>query len=78
MGWEVKKFFKNLFTEPDNQTFCPIRLVAIIGVFQYLGLTTAHYVQHAVFMPQDFAIGFGALLTGVGVALGVKKDTPKC
>ena len=59
------KFLKNLFTEPDNQTFCPIRLVAVIGVFQYFGLTTAHYIQHGIFAPQEFA-------------LGIKKDTPKC
>jgi hypothetical protein len=73
----MKKFLHNIFTEPDNQTFCPIRVFAVVGVLQYFGLTTAHYVQHAIFNPQDFAIGFGALIGGVGVALGVKKDTPK-
>lgn len=72
----MKKFISNLFTEPDNQTFCPVRLIALVGVAQYFGLTTAHYVQHAVFAPQDFAVGFGTLVTGVGVALAVKKDTP--
>lgn len=72
----MKKFLSNLFTEPDNQTFCPIRLVAVIGVFQYFVLTTAHYVQHSIFMPQEFALGLGALVGGVGVALGIKKDTP--
>lgn len=72
----MKNFFKNLFTEPDNKTFCLIRLVAVIGVFQYFVLTTAHYIQHAVFAPQEFALGLGALVGGVGVALGIKKDTP--
>jgi len=73
----MKKFLKNIFTEPDNQTFCPIRLVAVIGVFEYFVLSTAHYIQHAVFMPQDFALGLGALIGGIGAALGFKKDTPK-
>lgn len=71
------KIIKQLFTEPDNQTFCPVRLVAVLGVFQYLGLSIAHYVQHHIFDPQGYAIGFGALVGGVGVALGVKKDSPK-
>ena len=73
----MKNFFKNLFTEPDNQTFCPIRIVAVMGVVQYFGLSVAHYVQHGVFDPQSFAFGFGGLLAGIGAALGLKKDTPK-
>ena len=71
------KILKQLFTEPDNQTFCPIRVLALFGSFQYLGLCIANYVQHSAFDPQGFAVGFGALLGGVGVALGIKKDTPK-
>lgn len=71
----MKKFFHDLFTEPDNLTFCPIRLVAIWGALQYLGLAVANYIQHNVFDAQNYAIGFGALLGGIGVALGLKKDT---
>jgi hypothetical protein len=73
----MKSIIKQLFTEPDNQTFCPVRLLAVAGSLQYLALGVAHYVQHAVFDPQGFAIGFGALLGGVGAALGLKKDSPK-
>jgi len=71
----MKKFFMQLFTEPDNHTFCPVRIVAIGGALQYMGLAAAHYIQHQVFDPQGYAIGFGALLGGIGVALGLKKDT---
>lgn len=73
----MKKFLQDLITEPDNHTFCPVRLIAIGGALQYLGLQLAAYVQHGVFDPQNSAIGFGALLGGIGVALGLKKDTPK-
>lgn len=73
----MNKFLKQLVTEPDNQTFCPVRLIALVGALQYLGLTIANYVQHATFDAQNYAIGFGALVGGVGVALGLKKDTPK-
>ena len=71
----VKKFLTQIFTEPDNQTFCPIRIVALIGIVQYFGLTIANYVQHADFNAQGFAVGLGALIGGTGMALGLKKDT---
>lgn len=72
-----KKWVSDIFTEPgaQNYTVCPIRLVAVAGSFQYLALTAAHYIQHNVFDPQAFAVGFGALLAGVGAALGLKRDT---
>jgi hypothetical protein len=73
----MNKFLKHILTEPDNSTFCPARLVALAGSFQYLGLNIAHYIQHGIFDPQAFAVGFGALLAGTGVALGLKKDSPQ-
>jgi hypothetical protein len=72
----VKKFFLNILTEPDNHTFCPVRILSILGVLQYLTTSGFHYVQHAIFDPQAFAVGFGAIIGSVGVALGLKKDTP--
>lgn len=72
----IKKFLSDIFTEPDNKTACPARLISILGAFQYLGITLAHYIQHHIFDPQSFAVGFGALLGGIGVALGLKKNSP--
>jgi hypothetical protein len=74
---QIPKFVMNILTEPDNSTFCPVRIVAIVGIIQYLGLTMAHYLQHASFEAQPFAVGFAAIIGGVGAALGMKKDTPK-
>jgi hypothetical protein len=71
---QLPKFLMNILTEPDNSTFCPVRIVAIVGIIQYLGLTMAHYLQHAMFDAQSFAIGFAAIIGGVGAALGLKKD----
>lgn len=73
----MKTFFKNIFTEPDNETFCPVRVTAVIGMGVFLTLSVANYVQHAAFDPQAFALGLGALLAGVGAALGLKKDSAK-
>jgi len=74
---QCPKFLKHILTEPDNSTFCPVRLVALLGSLQYLALSAAGYIQHATFDPQAYAIGLGALLGGVGVALGLKKDSKK-
>jgi hypothetical protein len=72
---KLPNWIREAITEPDNKTTDPVRLLAITGSIQYLGMGLAHYVQHHIFDPQGFAVGFGALLGGVGVALGMKKDT---
>lgn len=76
---KLPKFIEDMITEPgdNNHTVCPVRITAFLGVLQYLGLTLAHYIQHSIFEPQAFAVGFGALIGGVGVALGLKKDSSK-
>jgi hypothetical protein len=71
----MKKYLHDLLTETDNLTFCPVRIIALVGALQYLGLAAANYIQHQVFDAQNYAIGFGALLGGIGVALGLKKDS---
>jgi hypothetical protein len=73
----VRKFFLQIFTEPNNKTFCPVRVLALAGGIQYLALSAHHFLRNSVFDPQAFAIGFAALLAGIGVALGTKKDTPE-
>lgn len=72
----MKQFLVQLVTEPNNKTFCPVRILAIAGGIQYLALSGIHFAKQSVFDPQAFAIGFAALITGMGVALGTKKDTP--
>lgn len=73
----MKEFFKHLFTEPNNQTFCPLRLVGVLGTLQGLGMSAFDvFVQHAHFDLLAFGGGLGATLTALGVALGFKKDSP--
>lgn len=75
MKAKVLNFFNDLLTEPDNKTFCPVRILAVLGSLQYIALAAANYVQHSVFDPQGYAVGFGALIGGIGVALKLKKDS---
>lgn len=74
---QCPKFLLHLLTEPDNKTFCPVRVVSLIGCFQYFMHSGYMVYKTSTFDPQAYAVGLGALVAGVGVALGLKKDTPK-
>jgi len=73
----MKKFLVQVFTEPNNHTFCPVRVLAASGGVQYLALATWHAFKSGGFDCQGFALGFAALLGGMGAALGMKKDSPQ-
>lgn len=62
-------------TEPDNQTVCPVRIMAIVAFIQFSAMSVWHMVHTGIFDVQAEAIGFGAMLAGVGAALGMKKDS---
>lgn len=71
------KWLHNMFTEPDNTTICPVRVVGILGTLQ--GLASHAYSVfwlHSAFDLQTFGIGLGATLAALGGALGFKKDSP--
>ena len=72
----IKKFFLQVFTEPDNSTFCPVRILAIAGVLEFLAMSVHVIVKTGAFDMQAFGLGFAALIGGAGVALGLKKDSP--
>ena len=75
----IKKIICDIFTEPGatNHLVCPARCIAVLGSLTFLALGAAHYIQHHVFDAQQFALGFGTIMGGIGVALGLKKDSPK-
>jgi hypothetical protein len=71
----LKKLFRDVFTEPDGATICPVRVVGIFGTLQGLGLAAFDVlVQHAHFDLLAFGGGLGATIGALGVALGMKKD----
>jgi hypothetical protein len=41
-----------------------------------LTLSGWHVHHNGTFNPQDYALGFGTIIGAVGVALGLKKDSP--
>jgi Trk-type K+ transport system membrane component len=71
-----KVFFKNIFTEVDNKTFDGVKILAFISVFTALGLAIFSVtVLKQPFSFQDYGLGAAALFAGVGVSLGLKKDS---
>lgn len=71
----IKKMFRDVFTEPDGKTICPVRVIGIFGSMQGLGMSAYDVViQHQHFDLQAYGLGMGATLAALGVALGMKKD----
>jgi len=74
----IKELFRNIFTEPDNATFCIVKIGAGLTVVYALATAAFHHLYlRESFVIQDFGVGMGAVFAGVGVALGLKKDTPE-
>lgn len=70
-------FFKDIFQEPNSDTFCPIRLIGIGGSLQGLACSAYDvFIQHHAFDLMAFGGGLGATIAAVGIALGMKKDAP--
>lgn len=74
----IKALLKNIFTEPDNATFCIVKIGAGFTVIYALATAGFHHLYlKEVFVIQDFGVGMGAVFAGVGIALGLKKDSPE-
>ena len=63
---------KHFFTERDNSTFCPVRLVGLLGALEHLALTAINY---HTFDAVHFGTGLGAVIGALGVAVGFKAST---
>lgn len=73
----LKELLSNIFTEPDNATFCIVKVGAGLTVIYALAAAFFHHFYlKEVFVIQDFGVGMGAVFAGVGIALGLKKDSP--
>lgn len=63
-------------TGPDNQTHDFMRWIGLVGAVVLLGLQVyVVVVKGQAFDLQASGIGLGVLCTGVGAALGLKRET---
>lgn len=73
---KIKKVLNDWFTEVDNKTFDITKVLAVVSVGTGIGLAIFSVVAKGQeFNYQDYGLGTAALFAGVGVALGLKKDT---
>ena len=73
---DIKKFIKDLLTEPDNQTYCLIKSITASGALIYFGCSISHVVINHSFDFVNFGIGLGSIAACAGGGLMMKKDTP--
>jgi hypothetical protein len=75
---KIKKVLNDWFTEVDNKTFDITKVLAVfsIGTGIFLAIFSVVYKAQA-FNYQDYGLGTAALFAGLGVALGLKKDSDK-
>jgi hypothetical protein len=72
----MNKMIKEWFTETDNQTFDITKALAALSILSGIALAIVRVVwKDAPLNMQDYGIGMGALFGGLGVALGMKKET---
>ena len=70
----AKDIIRQLLTESDNVTHDLYRYLAVASVVSGLALPVYAVLKGQLFDMQAFGVGTGALLAGVGVALGLKKE----
>jgi hypothetical protein len=73
---KIKKILKDWFTEVNNETFDITKALAVVSILSGVCLAIFSVIlKGQVFNYQDYGMGTAALFAGVGVALGMKKDS---
>jgi hypothetical protein len=71
------KFFKDMLTEDDNQTFCLARFCTFVAVASFVIIGFIHVYRGGVFDFSQFGMGIGSVLGGGGVLIGGKAATQR-
>lgn len=73
----IKSIINDLVTEADGLTHCPVRYIALGSGVTALAMTIADVlINKHPFDIQQFGVGTGSLLAGIGGALKLKPDAP--
>ncbi len=73
----MRKFWRDVFTEDDNQTYCIGRVCGFSMVFGYLGATFFHIFHGSPIDFSQLGLGCAAVLGGAGAFIGIKAATQK-
>jgi uncharacterized membrane protein len=69
------EILKQLLTGRDNQTHDVARHLAVIAVLAGIGLQAWAIHKGQPFSLNDYGIGMGSLLSGLGVAIKLKENS---
>jgi hypothetical protein len=73
----LKKWFMDIVTEPNGTAHCPVRWFALLSTTQGLAMAAwAVFYMKQEYDMVHFFTAVGIALTTLGVALGIKKDSP--
>ena len=73
---KIKKVLNDWFTEVDNKTFDVTKVLAVVSIITGIGLAIySVVVKGEPFDYNNYGLGTAALFAGVGVSLGLKKDS---
>ena len=70
----IRDVARQLLTESDNTTHDLYRYIALFSALSGIAFQGYAIFKGQTYSIQDFGVGMGALLAGVGVALGLKKE----
>jgi hypothetical protein len=75
MMTKIKKWLNDAFTEPNTDTICPVRVLAIMGFCWALWMNGFSVLMLKVpFDIMAFGTSYGLMLAALGIALGAKTD----
>jgi hypothetical protein len=69
------KLFKDILTEDDGNSYCMARVCTVIGVITFVIIGLINVIKGIHFDLSSFGSGFGYILGGGGVAVGMKQYT---
>lgn len=67
-----QRVLKDITTTANGQDYDVGRVLGILGVLTFLGLSIANWAK---FDPQTFGVGFAAVIAGMGAALALQHKT---
>jgi hypothetical protein len=73
----LNKFFTDLLTQNDGQTWCVARVGVFLGIIAFISLGFIHTIYNHTIDFSGFGMGLGALLGGGGVYVGSQAATDK-
>ena len=71
-----RKILSDVFTQSDNKTFCPVRILGAISLFHYLILSNIELIRNCKdFSLTDMATGVSILLGVISAGISLKNKT---